>query len=172
MTRGPDTASAMPTKASSAEQEYFTSIADLWCRGWSLIPVEYKGKRPVVPWTEYQNRCATFDELERWFGTQRRNIGIVTGSISGIFVLDADSPDAIAWAEVNMPPCNLRVRTARGAHYYFPYSGSQRIRNRVRTCFNGRQLELDIRGEGGFVVGPGSEHASGFVYVREGTGWE
>ncbi|UCG97888.1 MAG: bifunctional DNA primase/polymerase, partial [Burkholderiales bacterium] len=58
-------------------------------RGWSPIPVEARGKRPLVPWLEFQQRIATADEIDDWF---RRwpdaNVGLVTGRVSGLVVVD------------------------------------------------------------------------------------
>jgi hypothetical protein len=45
------------------------------------------------------------------------------------------------------------------------------MRNKVRVRFDGRPLDIDFRADGGYVVGPGSVHESGFVYIREGDGW-
>ena len=148
-------------------------VGDLWGRGWSIIPLQFKSKLPALrSWTEYQKRPARFEELQTWFeGPEPLNIGIVCGRVSGIFVVDCDSPAALGWAREHLPPCEMRVRTAKGLHLYYPYSGDRPIRNKVRTKYQGVQLELDIRADRGYVVGPGSVHPSGFVYSREGTGW-
>jgi putative DNA primase/helicase len=149
------------------------NIGDLWARGFSVFPVVYGTKTPAIPsWAEYQHRSPTFDELAEWFGSSRRlNVAVVTGKVSGLFVLDIDSDAALAWANEHLPPCNMRVRTAKGVHLYFPYSGDLRVRNKVRTKFQGEHLDIDVRGDGGYVVGPGSVHRSGLVYAREGEGW-
>jgi putative DNA primase/helicase len=149
------------------------NIGDLWARGWSLIPLKPRDKRPALrSWQEYQTRPATYAELEAWFLSDTpMNVGIVTGKVSALLVVDADSPEAEAWATAHMPPCNQRVRTAKGVHLYFAYSGSTSIKNKVRCTFGGRQLEIDVRADGGYVVGPGSVHPSGHVYTREGDGW-
>ena len=59
--------------------------------GWSVAPMQPRGKRPLVRWTTYQGRRATAGEVEQWF---RRwpdaNVGIVTGAVSGLLVLDVD----------------------------------------------------------------------------------
>jgi putative DNA primase/helicase len=151
-----------------SQDEYFKNIGDLWAR-FSIIPLRYRDKVPAVPsWTEFQQRRPTYEEAEAWFDRpQRFNVGVVTGTVSGIFVLDCDSPDALAWAEEYMPVCTMRVRTAKGMHLYFPYSGDRPLRNKVRTKFQGRELQLDIRAQGGYVVGPGSVHPSGAIYTRE-----
>lgn len=57
-------------------------------RGWSVVPVEPRGKRPVVPWAEFQRRLPTEDELEAWFRHRgNSNLAIVTGAVSGLVVL-------------------------------------------------------------------------------------
>ena len=96
------------------------SIGDLMARRFSLIPLKPKSKIPVVKWEPYQHRLATLDELEAWFTVPGFNVGVVTGRISGIFVIDADSEAALAWALEKLPACDLRVRTANGLHLYYP----------------------------------------------------
>ncbi len=88
-------------------------------------------------------------------------------------MLDADSDEAIVWAEANMPPSDLRVRTARGLHLYYPLSADSQMKNKSRIKVGtGGRIGLDVRAQGGYVVGPGSLHASGVIYTREGAGWE
>ena len=147
------------------------NIGDLMARGWSIFPVKPRSKVPAVKWEELQRRLATLDELERWFTTPGYNVGIVTGKLSKIFVVDCDSEPALQWALETLPPCELRVRTAKGLHLYYPYSGERPIRNKVRVRYQGESLAVDFRAEGGYVVGPGSVHENGHVYTREGAGW-
>ena len=122
------------------------SIGDLLARGWSIFPLKSRSKLPAVrSWLDYQKRMLTVDELEQWFSTPSYNVAIVTGKISGIFVVDLDSPAAVAWAAEHLPPCDLRVRTAKGIHYYFPYSGDLVMRNKARIkC--ARRPRTGIRG--------------------------
>jgi hypothetical protein len=147
------------------------NVADLMARGWSIIPLKPQSKVPAVRWEEYQRGMATLDDLEQWFSTPGYNVGIITGTISKIFVVDADSPAALAWAREYLPPCDLRVRTAKGMHLYYPYSGARPMRNKCRVRYQGESLEIDFRAEGGYVVGPGSVHPTGHIYTREGDGW-
>src|SRR5262245_20318279 len=70
------------------------NIGDLMARGWSIFPVQPRSKVPAVKWECYQRRLATVDELEKWFTKPGYNVGIVTGKLSGIFVVDADSAAA------------------------------------------------------------------------------
>ena len=61
---------------------------------WSVIPVESRGKRPLVPWEPYQHEPATEDQIRQWWTEHPSpNIGIVAGQVSGIVVLDVDGPE-------------------------------------------------------------------------------
>ena len=63
-------------------------------RGVSVIPIGLD-KKPVTRWAAFQEAHATPDNLRAWFGNRHkeRNIGIVTGRISGLVVVDAKPPD-------------------------------------------------------------------------------
>ena len=71
--------------------EYALKYATL---GWSLIPIDWKESRaklPLVDWKGYQNKRATEKEIESWFQTwPLANIGLVTGDLSGVIVVDID----------------------------------------------------------------------------------
>ena len=93
-------------------------------KGFSVIPLKAKDKRPAIPsWKIYQSKLTTKDELESWFGNgSNNNIGIVTGAISGIVVVDLDSREAVDFAKKNDNLSNTpRVRTAKGYHVYCNY---------------------------------------------------
>src|SRR5215467_2731793 len=83
------------------------NIGDLMARGWSIVPLQPRSKVPAIKWEPYQRRLATIDEIETWFTEPGYNVGIVTGKLSGIFVVDVDSEAALRWAEENLPPCDL-----------------------------------------------------------------
>ena len=127
--------------------------------GYSVIPLQAKGKKPVVQWAEYQNRVATAEELTEWFEDTNYNIGIVTGRISGIDVVDCDSEEAVALARAKgLPVCNA-VKTGRGIHFYFTHQKG--VGNfQKRDDLPG----IDLRAEGGYVVAPPSIHANGTKY--------
>lgn len=126
---------------------------------WSVIPLLERDKRPLIPWTRYQQSRATEEEADAWFGTGHANLGIVTGSVSDLTVLDCDSPQAITLAEsLGLPP-TWTVRTAKGRHYYFRYqSGSRNFQKRDDLP------GIDLRSEGGYVVAPPSIHPNGAQY--------
>ena len=60
-------------------------------RGWAAMPMEARGKRPVVAWQELQSRLPTVAEVKGWFARPRAvNVGIVTGAVSNLVVVDVD----------------------------------------------------------------------------------
>jgi hypothetical protein len=130
-----------------------TSANDYRRRGWSAIRV--KGKIPAEPWAEYQQRRMTLEEIEErpWPG-----VGVVTGGISGIVVLDADSPEAVEELKRRGHPPTPTTKTARGLHLYFRHPGGE-LPTRI-----GLGSGLDLKGDGGYVVAPPSKHPSGSVY--------
>ena len=125
------------------------------------------GKVPAIAWKEYQAHLPTEDEIRTWFATDQ-NLAIITGAVSGVVVVDADSPEAVAWVKRNMLRTPWRVRTARGLHLYYRHPGVT-VRNRARIVTHSGSLALDVRGDGGYVIGPSSVHASGHMYTAEGN---
>jgi replicative DNA helicase len=121
-------------------------------------------KVPVIwTWTEYQKRQPTKEEVNKWFDENPdANIAIITGPVSGIVVFDIDSEKAIEFAEKQGGfPETAKVKTGRGYHYYARYPAFK-----VRNDKN-RELGLDIKGSGGYVVAPPSIHGSGRIYEWE-----
>lgn len=129
--------------------------------GLSVIPLEARGKRPLIPWTEFQHRRATEQEVKEWFQKwPDANLGIVTGQISGCVIIDLDGPEGISQATKLGLETSVVSLTGNGKHlwYSLPKDGKL-VANAVRI-FSG----VDIRGEGGYVVAPGSIHESGKRY--------
>jgi putative DNA primase/helicase len=129
-------------------------LADL---GFSIFPVEYGGKRPLGKWKQFQTERPTPAMVNSWSAHQT-NIGIATGAVSGLLVLDLDTPEAVEEAEALGLPDTLTVRTGKGLHAYFQHPGGE-LGNRA-----GLKPGWDIRGDGGYVVAPGSLHPSGARY--------
>lgn len=96
--------------------------------------------------------------IEAWFRKwPNSNIGIATGG--GLVVLDLDGHAEIqAFKRIASPhgglPPTLVARTARGLHLYL--AGDWPTTKKVDG--------LLVRGTGGYVVAPGSLHASGIRY--------
>lgn len=142
------------------------AASDYLKRGWSVIPLRPGTKLPAIRWELYQQRCAGAEELNRWFARWPSiNIGIVTGRISGLVVLDLDRRhggfDSLAALErLHGPlPETVEVETGGGGrHLYFALPPVP-LRNKA-----GLAAGIDLRGEGGMVVAPPSLHPSGNPY--------
>ena len=136
----------------------------LYSLGFSVIPIKARDKKPALTsWKEFQTRRATETEIRGWFKDQDLNVAIVTGAISDAVVIDADSPESASWmvANHNSP---IRTSTSKGRkHFWFAYPGHE-VRNGAKL----KGMALDVRGDGGYVVAPGSIHSSGSVYEEEG----
>lgn len=127
---------------------------------WSIIPLLPRDKRPAEPWARYQSARATEADCAGWFADSTANLGIVTGSLSDLTVLDCDSPEAIALAERLGVPATWTVQTGKGRHYYFRYqAGSRNFQKRDDLP------GIDLRSEGGYVVAPPSIHPNGSAYT-------
>ena len=134
--------------------------------GLSVIPIAPEDKRPLLPWEEYQTRTATEEEIRAWWAKwAEANVGVVTGVISGLVVIDLDSIEAkdklkalLNGYDVSAVP---RSRTGKGWHLFFKHPGAL-IPNRAGIISG-----LDVRGDGGYVVAPPSIHPSGKVYKWE-----
>jgi len=129
--------------------------------GWSVIPVEPKGKRPLVRWEQYQHEPASEDQIRAWWTEHpTANIGIVTGQVSGIVVLDVDGPEGAQSLEQQpeIEPTAMSA-TSRGTHLFFKHPGDVELRNFARKLPG-----LDFRGDGGYIVAPPSIHSSDHVY--------
>jgi hypothetical protein len=128
-------------------------------RGFSTVPLKPKSKKPGIAWEKYQSEKAGEETLQKWFGNGvPNNVGIVTGKVSGIAVVDYDSEEAIAWGKAKgvfgLGPV---ARTAKGCHEYFLWVDGAKTWSR-------RFPGVDFRAEGGLVVAPPSIHPSGKKY--------
>ena len=125
--------------------------------------IDFCKKPKGILWAEYQNRLPSEDEVIKWFSDwPDANIGIVTGKISNLVVFDLDSTDTVEYAESEGGfPDTPKVRTGKGYHLYTRHPGFE-IRNRVN-----KNLDIDIRADGGYAVAPPSIHGSGRQYEWE-----
>jgi predicted P-loop ATPase len=114
------------------------------------------GKHPRCSWTSFDPAAYNFSPEE---GSQ---YGIRTGKGSGIFVVDCDEMSAVESFVAEFPEAldTYMVETASGAHFYFQHPGFP-----ILTSKNVLGEGIDVRGDGGFAVGPGSIHKTGVMYA-------
>jgi hypothetical protein len=122
--------------------------------------------------TPHGHKDATTDEaqIRRWWEKwPRANIGVRTGLQSGLLVIDEDGQegmDDMARLEAfhGTLPKMFTVRTGGGGrHRYFKYPAGLEIKNQTRVG----GMTIDIRGAGGYVLAPPSNHISGEEYRWE-----
>ena len=149
-------------------------------RGWAVLPlhsVDAAGECSCRnracrspgkhPWLPDGLKGASHDPADAriWFNRwPAANLGVRTGSISGIWALDIDprngGDDALAELELEngaLPPTLVNLTGGGGQHFIFqlPEDGM--------AC--GKLAEgIDIKGEGGYIVVPPSGHQSGGFY--------
>lgn len=125
----------------------------------------HAGKHPR---TRNGHKAATSDLntitewLQRW---PQSNWGIATGAASGVLVLDIDPRNGgdeslrQLVAQYGELPETPEIATGGGGrHFYFRHPGPL-VRSRANLCPG-----IDIKADGGYVVAPGSLHASGQRY--------
>ena len=134
-----------------------TAAVDYHQGGWCPIPIKRASKQTALTrLAPYLERPATQEELRSWSWS---GVGIVTGRLSGVLVLDVDGPEGEAELQRRGHPVTPMVRTARGGlHLYFKHP-DHHVRTGIRVAPG-----LDVKASGGYVVAPPSVGANGRSY--------
>jgi len=146
-------------------------------QGFSVIPIG-ENKRAVFPWTEYQTRIITDQEIKAQFNNERsKNIAIIGGAVSGgLEIIDVDLKYDVTgtlWNNLkealkDLLPLLYIVRTKSGGyHLYYrceEVQGNQKLAMRNATKEELKETPhakevvlIETRGEGGYVLAPPSE---------------
>ena len=131
--------------------------------GFSVIPLIPGEKKPAVAWKPYQKKRADEKQITAWWSANPKcNVGIVTGEISDLFVVDIDSEEG----HKNLSEYGVEdiytptVDTPRGGkHVYFRFPKGSNI-----TIGAGKIPGTDFRGESGYVAAPPSINGTGKPY--------
>lgn len=138
--------------------------------GYSVIPLgsisrDIKtGKKiiqyPKEGWKSYQTKRATEEEIKKW---KWPNLGIVTGKLSGLMVLDTDmykpTYDMELIRSFNLPVTPVQQTPSGGRQYFFKHPQGITLKNTVALGHEGSGI--DIRGDGGMVIAPPSKTSYG-----------
>ena len=139
-------------------------------RGFSVIPCR-ADKRPLIPWEEYQTRRPTEAEVRSWWTKHpSANIGLVCGSLSGLTVVDCDSPEAWEALGEYLPDSLMApvVLTPSGnRQIYFKHAPGLHSQNRVMP-------DMDIKTDGGYVIAPPSacEYKKNGNHIKGAHRWQ
>ena len=137
-------------------------------RGWHVIPIKPRGKKPLTS-HGLKDGTTNPDIIHGWWNRwPDANVGIVTGEVSGLFVVDVDprhgGEEALAALEREHGklPETLGCGTGGGGrHLYFAHPADQK---RVKNSQSKLGQGLEVKGDGGYVVAPPSLHRSGRRY--------
>lgn len=159
-------------------------------RGWWVIPLwgmdgercgcgrldcSSPGKHPCAPLAPKGLCNATTDPavVSAWWDARPGcNVGVVTGQVSGLVVLDIDPRNGGEYAleeleaEIDLPATVTAQTGSGGTHLMFAYPADTQVRSRANALGQG----IDLKGSGGYVVVPPSRHASGRQYAWELAG--
>jgi uncharacterized protein YdaU (DUF1376 family) len=124
------------------------------------------GKHPRTP-TGFKDASRDEEQIIKWWTRNpNANIGIATGKVSNVVVVDIDDrsggPDTLdaLLLEVGQSlPMTLTAVTGNGIHYYF-LAPEQPLRSQNGALGSG----IDLKADGGYVVAPPSLHPSGKNY--------
>lgn len=166
----------------------FTTIRDAALtyakRGWAVLPThtvingqcscgrdncQSVGKHPRTP-NGVKNATTDKITIQGWWTRwPDANVGIATGEISGLVVLDVDpgheGDESLADFEHQYGPLPITTEAHTGGggrHLFFTHPGVT-VSNKT-----GIAPGLDIRGDGGYIIAPPSLHASGRSYEWKG----
>lgn len=137
---------------------------DLARHGLHIHPLRSAGKIPIFK--GWQHKATTDpDVIAGWAADYpTANPGILTGAQSGVIALDCDlrhgAAESLDWLKRHYGgiPFTWTTITPNGWHFYFAHPGGQ-----VRH-YNALASGIEIKGDGGNLVGPGSVHPTGLMY--------
>lgn len=118
-------------------------------KGFNVLPTKENSKEPIagMSWTKYQEERYTGDYPEHC------NFAVICGKTSGnLFVVDLD--DESLYDEFNDVE-TYTVKTGKGYHLYFYWVGFQPPNKKLDDK---RGRHIDIKSQGGYVIGAGSIH--------------
>lgn len=153
--------------------------------GWHVFPCAVGGKRPALRGNWQDLATTSADQIRDWWTHAPYNIGIACGP-SGLVVIDLDMPRDDDGGDADgalFPLCGADIlsRLAQqhgerypgdtyivdtpsgGCHLYFSAAGDARVRNSAGVV----GPHIDVRADGGYVVGAGSR-IGGHAYAARG----
>ena len=116
--------------------------------GYSLIPLKTNTKIPAISWKQYQKKKASYEDVISWsFKFPGHNLGIVTGQISKLVVIDIDDLAILPKLLKELPELKqtTKVKTTRGFHFYFSLNGNGKVK--ATKNFLGLKVELFSDGQ-------------------------
>lgn len=132
-----------------------------------VFPVKRQDKMPLCA-GGFKSATADIAQLQEWNRKfSNCNIGIPTGDINGLLVVDVDGEEGFkSLAQLEQQHSKLiapTVITGKGKHLYFKMPVNTNIKSSVSKIAD----HIDIRANGAYVVAPPSLHENGNRYIWE-----
>lgn len=141
-------------------------------RGWAVLPLAAKDKRPLGNLVPHGWKDATTDEgaIGRWWQCEPMgNLGIRTGAGTGLVVLDIDPRNGgtenlreLEQQHGELPCTVMSLTGGGGTHIFFQHPGGV-LKSKILAP------GVEVKADGGYVVAPPSIHPSGEVYCWEAS---
>lgn len=149
---------------------------DLASAGVPVFPCVPGQKRPLTA-RGFHDATTDLAQIEQWWGRwPEANLGLPTGAVSGVVVVDVDVREDVDGREsmrrafdagwVGMPVFTV-VSPSGGRHGYYPATPGV-----VQRSWQAARAGVDFRGDGGYIVIPPSHIAVGsyrLATVRQGA---
>tara|TARA_R100000664_G_scaffold20050_1_gene29251 strand:- start:483 stop:2603 length:2121 start_codon:yes stop_codon:yes gene_type:complete len=142
--------------------------------GYSPVPLMRHNKVPpkeLGGWQQFKDKQPSEEQITKWFeGRDDLVVALICGKF---IVVDADTPEAVIWAEKNLPNTPCKVVTGKGMHYYYNNPENYTTYVARRTNSSDPAKLIDIRGTGGLIIAPYNIHATGAIYEPKFIpGWD
>jgi len=131
-------------------------IAREWLSiGANPIPLIKGTKKPSIKWTEWQEQRVNPSDIDEWWTEPNQfDVGIITGKISGISVVDLDLPkgsNKSGWDSINqlgipLPKDDVLIGRSKSGGYHVFLEYDPRYKNG-----SGILEGVDIRNDGGYI---------------------
>ena len=135
--------------------------------GVAVVPVDPEEKKPLIKGFSKWRGPPTRKPITQWWSNfPDAGLGILTGAISGLTVVDIDDATLIGEAIDTYGDTPLQTATPSGGrHLYF---GHRNEGNKVRVGGH----KIDIRGQGGLVLAPPTMRAGRRFYSFVKGHWD
>jgi hypothetical protein len=161
---------------------------DYAAEGFAVFPLRVRDKPPLPGSTGKDAASADVETVVAWWSGKRSlptkadwkgraviagpksNVAIATGAISGFWVFDIDGAEgeaALAALETRHGalPVTPEQQTGKGRQLLFRWDPARPVRNMSKRSRERIGPEVDVRGDGGYIVAPPSIHPSGRTYA-------
>ena len=153
----------------AASNPRLNAALDYGQRGWAVFPIKPRAKSPLTL-HGFKEASKAGDTIRAWWRRwPEANVGIATGAVSGFIVLDVDPANGgdNTLAELRarngeLPDTVEALTGGGGRHILFRHPGRF-----VKCSESELGPGLDVKGDGGYVVGPPSFHPNGRAYAWE-----